>query len=96
MSTVTTQTPPAAPPTLSRETVELLCILSVVPPSGCSARELVRSLGLAEAHATLVPTFTEPLVKRGHLSLEGGRVAVTPAGTTWLHDQLKTLGIVTA
>ena len=72
---------------LSRQEIEVLCILHAVG-SGCALDELVVRLGFPGQLAEVVAEAIEPLIAAGELTADGGMVGVTAAGRAHLSARL--------
>lgn len=77
----------------SREEIETLCILHAVSARGCSVADLPARFGISSALESALLGALDPLVARGWITVEGGRVSRTQAGSDRLVGRLGELGV---
>ena len=72
----------------SREDIETICVMYTIGRSGCESTDLAATLGFSTALASAVGTCLTPIVGKGWVEIDDGRVSLTDAGTAWLKQEL--------
>lgn len=78
---------------LSRDEIEVLCLLVGVRAGDCTAGELAARLGLSSSLARVVAECVSPLVGRGWLEIVDNKLRLATSGRELLAARLSRLGI---
>lgn len=78
---------------LSREEIEVLCILFAASVGDCPPAAFAERLGLSPSLAPVVLACIRPLVRHGLLELADDNICLARAGKDALRSRLRELGI---
>lgn len=81
------------PHRLSRQEIEIACVLDVAARTGCYRDEFAGELGLSPALSGAIARAVEPLLVLGLVVETDGRLVVTGAGKQWLEERLARAGV---